>query len=92
MGFLTRFVNWLIRSLLHILLKMDVDQLKKVPPKGPLILAVNHVNFLDAPVIAVHLLPKPITALVKEETWNSPLLGALFDLWGGSPSGAMKQT
>lgn len=48
-------------------------------------MVVNHVNFLDAPVISVHVLPKPLTALVKEETWKSPILGPLFTMWGAIP-------
>ncbi len=52
---------------------------------GPLILAVNHVNFLDAPIFMTHLQPRNVTALVKEETWKNPFMGALFNLWGGIP-------
>ena len=43
------------------------------------------LNFLDAPIFFTHLQPRVITALVKEETWNNPFLGALFSLWGGIP-------
>lgn len=81
----SRFVNWSIKRILHVILKLDVDQLKRVPKTGPLILVVNHVNFLDAPVMTVHILPKPLTGLVKEETWKSPLLGPLFTMWGAIP-------
>jgi 1-acyl-sn-glycerol-3-phosphate acyltransferase len=81
----SRFVNWSIKRILHIILKLDVGQLKRVPKSGPMIMVVNHVNFLDAPVITVHVLPKPLTGLVKEETWKSPLLGPLFTMWGAIP-------
>ena len=50
-----------------------------------MILAVNHVNFLDAPIFMTHLQPRNVTALVKEETWKNPFMGALFNLWGGIP-------
>ncbi len=52
---------------------------------GPLILVANHVNFLDAPIFMTHLQPRKINALVKEETWKNPFLGALFTFWGGIP-------
>ena len=64
---------------------VDDAELVKIPMKGPLIIAVNHVNFLDAPIFMTHLQPRNVTALVKEETWKNPFMGALFNLWGGIP-------
>jgi 1-acyl-sn-glycerol-3-phosphate acyltransferase len=32
-----------------------------------------------------HLQPRPVTGLAKAETWNSPLMGLLFNLWGAIP-------
>ncbi len=80
-----RFVNWTIKHLSHRLVKLDIGQMQKVPARGPLIVAVNHINFLDAPVFFVHALPRPVTALVKIETWKNPLLGPLFTLWKAIP-------
>jgi 1-acyl-sn-glycerol-3-phosphate acyltransferase len=82
---LTWLVNTIIRIILHILLKIDASELKKVPKYGPLILAVNHVNFIEVPVLITHLLPRPITGLVKQETWDHPAKAFLFNLWGGIP-------
>lgn len=78
-------VNTTIRFLLHILLKLDASELKKIPDRGPLIAAANHVNFLDAPVLITHLQPRPTTGLVKKETWDTPLMAFLFNVWGGIP-------
>ena len=80
-----RFVNWGIRGISHLICKVDSSQLSKIPKRGPLIIVLNHVNFLDAPLISVHVLPKPLTALVKIETWKSPLLGPLFTMWEAIP-------
>ncbi len=81
----TRFVNWTLKRLTHVLCRVDESQLHKIPAKGPLIIVVNHVNFLDAPVFYLHILPRPVTALVKTETWKSPFLGPLFTLWKAIP-------
>lgn len=78
-------VNTIIRFILQILLKLDDSELEKVPDCGPLIAAVNHVNFLDAPVLITHLLPRTTTGLVKKETWDSPFMAFLFNVWGGIP-------
>lgn len=82
---LTWLVNTIIRIILHILLKIDTSELKRVPKFGPLIVVANHVNFLDAPVLITHLVPRPITGFVKRETWDDPVMAFLFNLWGGIP-------
>ena len=78
-------VNSVIRLILFFIVKVDKSELKKVPDHGPLILAVNHVNFLEIPALIIHLLPRPITGFVKKETWDNPLMAFLFNLWGGIP-------
>ncbi len=74
-----------IKELTALLCNVDDAQLKRVPERGPLILAVNHVNFLDIPVIYTRLQPRPVTGLVKAETWENRWMAALFNLWGGIP-------
>jgi 1-acyl-sn-glycerol-3-phosphate acyltransferase len=80
-----RMVNFTIKGITRAACMVDDAELVKIPMKGPLILAVNHVNFLDAPIFMTHLQPRNVTALVKEETWKNPFMGALFNLWGGIP-------
>ncbi|MHB9034698.1 MAG: lysophospholipid acyltransferase family protein [Anaerolineae bacterium] len=78
-------VNWSLRFILRRLCKVDDTQLRQVPDHGPLILVANHINFLDVPVLATHLLPRPLTAFAKSETWDNPFLGLLFSMWGAIP-------
>jgi 1-acyl-sn-glycerol-3-phosphate acyltransferase len=78
-------VNFTIKGITRAACMVDDAELVKIPMQGPLILAVNHVNFLDAPIFMTHLQPRNVTALVKEETWKNPFMGALFNLWGGIP-------
>jgi 1-acyl-sn-glycerol-3-phosphate acyltransferase len=78
-------INFAIRGVSRAICRVDDFELVKVPMHGPLILAVNHVNFLDAPLLYTHLLPRPITGLVKKETWDNPFLGALFSMWKAIP-------
>lgn len=80
-----RMVNSTIKSITRTACLVDDIEISRVPLCGPLILAVNHINFLDVPVMFTHLQPREITALIKEETWNNPIMGALFSLWGGIP-------
>jgi 1-acyl-sn-glycerol-3-phosphate acyltransferase len=78
-------VNTTIKGLTHILCRIDASELSQVPAQGPLLLVANHINFLDAPVLYTHLLPRPLTGLVKAETWDNPVMGLLFNIWGGIP-------
>lgn len=74
-----------IAGLLRLLCRVYGDQLVKVPTRGPLILATNHVNFLEIPALHIHLRPRPVTGLAKTESWDKPVTRFLFDLWGVIP-------
>jgi len=78
-------INTPMKAVLRTLMQIDDRDLKKVPMQGPLILATNHINSLDAPVGFSHLHPRPLSAFAKIETWNNPVLGLLFDVWKGIP-------
>jgi 1-acyl-sn-glycerol-3-phosphate acyltransferase len=85
MNFTYRFVNLVIKYFFRLLCKVDDVQLSKVPGEGPLIIAANHINFLEAPVIFTHLLPRPLTGLAKAEHWNNLAGRFLFTLWNSIP-------
>jgi 1-acyl-sn-glycerol-3-phosphate acyltransferase len=78
-------VNTSIKSLTRILCNVDDSQLINVPEHGPLIIACNHINFMDVPLMFTHLQPRKITGFAKAETWDNPIMGRLFDLWGAIP-------
>jgi 1-acyl-sn-glycerol-3-phosphate acyltransferase len=85
MSFVYAVVTTSIKSITRILCNIDDSQLSRVPEQGPLIIASNHINFIEVPVVYTHLQPRVITAFVKAETWENPAMGFLFDLWGGIP-------
>jgi len=74
-----------MKAILRAIMKIDDSDVKKIPLTGPLILATNHINSLDAPVGFTHLHPRQLTAFVKIETWDNPALKILFDVWKGIP-------
>jgi 1-acyl-sn-glycerol-3-phosphate acyltransferase len=57
--------------------------METVPAHGPFILVLNHINFLEVPVVYTAVYPRLTSALVKAETWENPFLGRLADLWNG---------
>jgi len=79
-----RFAKLILRGLMAILLDYEVVGLENLPQKGPLIVTINHMNFLD-PVIATVLIPRDIVSMAKAELFNSPLVGLIFRLYGAFP-------
>jgi 1-acyl-sn-glycerol-3-phosphate acyltransferase len=81
-----RMINATFKGLTAMLCRIEADQLKRVPPRGPLIIVLNHINFLEVPIIYTRLQSiSPKTGFVKAETWDNPLMGRLFDVWGAIP-------
>jgi len=85
MTFTHRAVNFTLKRISRILCRVDDSQWHKFPDKGPLIMAVNHINFMEMPLMYTHLVPCPITAFVKSAGWENPILRWIFDLWGAIP-------
>lgn len=76
-----RAVNAVIRAVFSLVCRVDASQLVRIPSQGPAILIANHVNFLEAPVMMAWLDNPAVTGIAKRESWKSPLLKFLFDLW-----------
>jgi len=85
MSLTKRVVDGIIGGLLRVLCRVDGAQLEKVPAEGPLLLVTNHVNFLEIPVLHIHLRPRPVIGLAKTESWDKPIVRYLFNLWGAIP-------
>ena len=79
------FVTRIIKAIIDALCNIHGEELKKFPASGPLIFASNHINFLEAVIFFTYAPPHPVTAIAKVETWDSPILGPLFSLWGAIP-------
>lgn len=82
---MTLLVNAVIRTVVGLLCRLDVSELARVPRRGPLIMVSNHINFLEVPLLYTLLQPRPLVGLVKVETWDSPPLAFLANLWKAIP-------
>jgi len=85
MNFHYRLINWFLRLVFRAVCRIDVEELKKVPDNGPLIIVGNHINFLEAPVLIPHMDNPAMTAIAKKESWKNPIFRFLFDHWGIIP-------
>jgi 1-acyl-sn-glycerol-3-phosphate acyltransferase len=76
-----RWVAPVVNAILGAACRIDGEELAKVPRKGPLIIAMNHINFLEAPLLYGRLYPRDIAGFAKAETWKKPLIGFLARTW-----------
>ena len=80
-----RLVTPVVRGILASLCRIDARQMRLIQKRGPLIVAINHVNFLELPLIYSYLFPRDAVGLVKVETWKNPVLAALAWAWDAIP-------
>jgi 1-acyl-sn-glycerol-3-phosphate acyltransferase len=79
-----RLAKGFLRGLMAIFLDYQVEGLDNVPKTGPLILAINHMKFLD-PVVASALSPRDVVTMAKAELFHNPFVGLIFRLYGAFP-------
>jgi 1-acyl-sn-glycerol-3-phosphate acyltransferase len=81
-----RILRFLIRTIgFTLLAKIDhVEGVEKVPTKGPAILMINHINFID-PFVVMNVLPRNIIPMAKIEVYSYPLVGIFPRLYGVIP-------
>ncbi|MGI5837424.1 MAG: lysophospholipid acyltransferase family protein [Chloroflexota bacterium] len=75
---------FVVRLLLRILTRCRVEGIENVPPTGPFLLAANHLNLVDPPVLGA-LLPRQITFMAKDELFKTPIIGWVVTWYGAFP-------
>lgn len=78
-------VSLFIKNIIRIIAKIDADDLKNVPAEGPLIIAVNHINFLEVPAVQMWFMPRKLRGFVKKETWDNPAMAFLCNTYRAIP-------
>lgn len=76
---------WVVGVFLRLFTRLHDEQVARLPAKGPMIVAVNHINILDIPVLYITCLPRPMTGLVKVESWDNWLMRTTLDLIDAIP-------
>lgn len=68
------------RALVRSWWELEVHGADRVPTTGGVVMAANHVGWLDGPLLAI-CSPRPVHALTKSEMFTGPM-GALLDAAG----------
>jgi 1-acyl-sn-glycerol-3-phosphate acyltransferase len=81
-----RFLRFLIARIgFTLLAKLErVEGLENIPPHGPAVVMINHIAFVD-PIAVMHVLPRNIIPMAKEEVYSYPLIGIFPRVWGVIP-------
>ena len=78
------FAKWLVRTLLRAVWRGRVSGSENVPRSGPLIVACNHVSYLDPPFMGC-VCPRRIRYMAKKELFAIPILGTMIRALGAYP-------
>ncbi len=78
-------LNPLIRIITGIICKVDKRDLAKVPMKGPLIMAANHIGAIEVPIMYTNLVPRKMRGFAKIESWDIPFVRYMFSSWEAIP-------
>ena len=77
MTWVYRSLWWLTHGACRVYFRVRVEGLEHIPRQGPLILASNHVSFIDPPIIG-SMVPRVVNFLARESLLRLPVLGWLF--------------
>ena len=79
-----RVLHIILRFLIHILIKPEIEGLENLPRTGPVLLLISHTNFLDAP-LACALVPRVVIPMGKVELFRIPLFSQVLRWYGAFP-------
>lgn len=79
-----RIGSWGFRLLFATYFRWRVFHADRVPKQGPVILASNHLSFLDPPLVG-SCLPRSINYLARESLFRFPGVGAMLRGWNCVP-------
>ena len=72
--FLIRFLVWI---LIHAIYRVRVTGMEHIPEEGPVVIASNHVSFVD-PLIIGGMVRRPVRFVMYHRIYNIPLLKFIF--------------
>ena len=80
-----RIIKPFLAAYLRLYHHLEIEGFEHLPPRGPLIVVVNHASLLDVPVLMVAD-PYPNTAtIVKASMFNMPVVSWFLKQWGAIP-------
>jgi 1-acyl-sn-glycerol-3-phosphate acyltransferase len=78
------FAKFVVRLVFPLLAHLRVVGLENVPASGPVILAQNHIAWIDIPLASIKV-PRVTHYMAKIELFGQPVLGGIMRLLGAFP-------
>jgi 1-acyl-sn-glycerol-3-phosphate acyltransferase len=85
--FLLRFLSWLV---VHVIYRLRVKNIERIPEHGPALLICNHVSFVD-PIVISAACPRPIRFIMEASIFRIPFLNGVFRGMKAIPVAPQKQ-
>lgn len=79
-----RFARIVVAIVVPLVAKLRTEGIENIPREGPVILALNHLSWLDIPLVSVRV-ARINHYMAKIELFSVPLLGGLMRLLGSFP-------
>ncbi len=79
-----RIVRRLLLAVLSPLLKLSIEGLEHVPPKGPVLVVANHLHNADPLLLSVAF-PRPLHFMAKRELFAIPIVAPIIRAVGAFP-------
>jgi 1-acyl-sn-glycerol-3-phosphate acyltransferase len=73
-----------LRPIAFLLAKLQVEGLDNIPARGPVILAMNHIHWMDIPLASLRV-PRVTHYMAKIELFSVPFLGGFIRKLGAFP-------
>jgi len=75
--------SWM-SALIWLVTRRDIKGRERIPRKGGLILASNHLNLTDPPILTV-MMPRRVVWMSKQELFDIPVFGFVYNLFDCIP-------
>lgn len=85
--FLMRFLVWI---LIHTIYRVEVRGIENIPETGPVIVAANHVSFVD-PLIIGGIIRRPVRFVMYYKIFQIPVLKFIFKTGKAIPIASQKE-
>ncbi|MCL2763170.1 MAG: 1-acyl-sn-glycerol-3-phosphate acyltransferase [Treponema sp.] len=86
MNFRRIAVTYVLKGIFNTICKIDCrEYVEALSKNSPMIVAINHTNFLEVPILITHSYPCFVTGLAKSGTWKNPLFAFIFNTYHAIP-------
>jgi len=86
--FMMRFLVWI---LIHTIYKVEVKGIERIPESGAVLVAANHVSFVD-PLIIGGIIRRPVRFVMYHKIFEIPVLKYIFKAGKAIPIASRKES